>query len=849
MTMRNRPTPIYDANEPSRSGLAWDVDAEPALRLTWLFVAMTLPLLAVAGRLVQLQWFLADDFAIDERRETVSVEPIPSRNGRIISAEGTVLAFDEERFRVLLHYRWLEEPPDERWLRNEAASRLSLSERRNKHKVEQAQQEVLARRAALWQSLAELTDRTPVELADARRRIQQRVERIFQAVEEHQANTPAEVVSGTALAAGVSPGNIDFATPVANAIPLTPPANQHHVWVRAWDVVKHELTTPPTRAQRDSLRIPEQADYHLLIENVPLEVIAELETHPDQFPGVRTDVSTRRVYPQGRLVPHLVGYRGEIDSAELTARRARFPHGDPLDYRPGDMLGRAGIEQSYEHILRGVRGQRKIVRDQNGTIVRTEVVRPPRIGRDVVLNVSVALQEKASALLNEVVEDATSRTGTLSRLPESTGNLSESTETTGKSARPTGACLVAIDVQTGAILAAASAPSFDVNDLLAGSEDVRRALFADARRPMFSRATQMTLPPGSVFKTVSAVALLESGRIDPDQSISCAGYLDQPNKLRCYHSQAHYETDLTQAIARSCNVYFFKAARTIGPRPLVDWSDRFGFGQLTGVDVPAEVSGHVPRPPDETSAALAKVRSGGKASKSKSAIALASHEQVVDTEAEVFLPNSPWDDEIRSRRERAAPNETWYSGDTLGLAIGQSRLTVTPLQIARLMAAVANNGWLVTPHVAREIEASGERQSPDESSVEAEQLESNASGADRPSLAGKTINPPRRRIPGLTEGTLARVREGLEQVVAHPQGTGHKNVRLNEVAIAGKTGTAENSGPDHAWFAGYVPADRPQVAFVVVLEHGGSGGKAAGPVAKKFVQMLLDEGIVRKKQN
>jgi penicillin-binding protein 2 len=89
----------------------------------------------------------------------------------------------------------------------------------------------------------------------------------------------------------------------------------------------------------------------------------------------------------------------------------------------------------------------------------------------------------------------------------------------------------------------------------------------------------------------------------------------------------------------------------------------------------------------------------------------------------------------------------------------------------------------------------------------------------------------------------------LEKVVAHPQGTGYKTVRLKEVAIAGKTGTAENGGPDHAWFAGYVPADRPQVAFVVVLEHGGSGGKAAGPVAKKFVQVLLDEGIVRYREN
>ena len=109
-----------------------------------------------------------------------------------------------------------------------------------------------------------------------------------------------------------------------------------------------------------------------------------------------------------------------------------------------------------------------------------------------------------------------------------------------------------------------------------------------------------------------------------------------------------------------------------------------------------------------------------------------------------------------------------------------------------------------------------------------------------------TIEPERLRVRDISDGTLARVREGLEQVVAHPQGTGFKHVRLKEVAIAGKTGTAEigDGRVDHAWFAGYVPADRPRIAFVVVLEQAGSGGKVAGPVARKFVQLLLDQDVI-----
>ena len=765
--MRNQPTPMFDSGSTRDGGSAFDVDAEPGVRLVWLFVAMTLPLLLVAGRLIHLQGFVAEGFAVETQREVESIEAIPARNGRIVASDGSVLAFDDERHQLLVHYRWLEEPPNENWLRHEALSRLSRSERRDKTKVEQAKSEVLARRDELWRSLVELTEINADKLAEQRGRVQQRVERIFRLVDERR-----EIVAGTLRV----PSEIDGTRSVPTTIE------------QAWNVVKHELTTTPTRERRESLRIPEQSDYHLLLDDVSLEVVAEIETHPEQYPGVRSGVTSRRVYPLGRVAPHLVGYRGEIDADELKVRHERFPNGDPLDYQPGDTIGRSGIEQSYEHALRGVRGQRKIVRDRHGTIVRTEVVRPSKSGRDVVLSFSVPLQERATALLEEAVESDAQQDGQVGNLPH-------------------GGCIVAIDVRTGAILAAAVAPTFDVNDFLSGSEDIRQALLSDTRRPMFPRATQMELPPGSVFKAVSAVAALQSGRIDPDRQFECIGYLKDPNKLRCYHSQAHYGTDLKMAIARSCNVYFFKAAQTLGPQPLVHWADAFGFGERTGVDLPGERRGHVPRPPE---------REPKGRTNDSSPIELVSA-------SDTLRPTSPWDERESTRTTQPASRtkrEPWYDGDTLGLAIGQSRLTVTPLQIARLMAAIANDGWLVTPHVARELNATGQAE------------------------ASVTIEPERHRLRDLSDGTLARVREGLEQVVAHPQGTGFKHVRLKEVAIAGKTGTAQNGGPDHAWFAGYVPADRPRIAFVVVLEQAGSGGKVAGPVARKFVQLLLDQDVI-----
>ncbi len=827
--MRNRPTPIYASNDAGGSNRsAWDVDAEPGMRLFWLFVAMGFPLLVVAGRLTQLQWLLADDFAVEEHHEVIAFEPIPSRHGRILSADGTVLAFDEERFQVLMHYRWLEEPPNDGWLREEALSRLSRLERRDKTKIAAAKQQVLARRAALWQSLAELTDHNADLLTERRSRIQQRVERMFHTIE-------ARSVADAASVSAMESAEATHETADGDAI-----GHGSQLLRRGWGMVVKELTTPPTREQRQPLRIPEQSDYHVLLEDVPLEVVAEIESNPQQFRGLRTEVTTRRVYPHGRLAPHLVGYRSEIDADGLAARKARFPKDDPLDYQPGDTIGKSGIEAAYEYVLRGVRGQRKIVRDRHGAITHSEIVRGPRLGRDVVLSFSTALQAKVSDLLTEIV-DGQSISSKAVGGDESGGADAPS----DKTHRPPGGCIVAIDVHSGAILAAATAPTFDVNDFLSGGDEQRAALFNDSRDPLFPRATQMTLPPGSVFKTVSAVAVLESGRIDPDRAIDCSGYLDNAKRNRCYifthYGVGHHETDLTKAIAQSCNVYFFTAARTIGPQPLVDWADRLGFGKPTGVDLPGERSGHVPRPPDQPPTSLANRRS-----RAKSSIELASHEHDAGDDPDVLLPASPWDDDSPNARSAKATStakrETWYAGDTLGLAIGQSRLTVTPLQIARLMAVVANDGWLVTPHVAREIAVAPETATDD---ADVGRITNPSHGTREP----VSITPSRQRIRGLSSGTLARLREGLEQVVAHPQGTGYKTVRMNEVAIAGKTGTAEIGGgrPDHAWFAGYVPANDPQVAFVVVLEQAGSGGKVAGPVAKKLVQTLLEQGTIRAK--
>ena len=348
-----------------------------------------------------------------------------------------------------------------------------------------------------------------------------------------------------------------------------------------------------------------------------------------------------------------------------------------------------------------------------------------------------------------------------------------------------------MNVQTGAILAAVTAPRFNLQQIAHPTEQEWQAITSNRKQPLFNRVTRMAIAPGSVFKTLSAVAMLESRQLDPDKEFYCQGYLDKPTQHRCFiyrhFGVGHHDITLNDALSQSCNVYFFNAARKLGPQPFVNWASQFGFGKPTGIDLPGEQSGNLPSP-------------AGK--------------QIVGSKIQLASAN------------RSLPR--WYPGETLGLAIGQAKLTVTPLQIVRMMAAVANGGFLVTPHV---VQGTGPR-------IVGEK-------GDRSINISPYQEP--RRIPALTDDTLQRVREGLERVVSHPRGTGYKTVRLKQIPIAGKTGTAEVgvNKKDHAWFAGYVPADSPKYAFVVVLEHAGSGGKAAGPVARKLVQTMLQLDLLR----
>jgi penicillin-binding protein 2 len=714
-----------------------DVQPPPSAlrhRLRWLFAGFVVLLLTVYGRLIALEMRDGPEYRKMAAEPIIRRQTVPGMRGRIVARDGTVLAYDQPLVDLAMNYRWLEEPADERWLLRMARARLTPAERRDFTRVAQEEREFLAERRQLWQRLASLCGMADEQWRERCERIQRRVENVANGVNarrQNEKNADRQLTDDTAAANSL----LGWLSMIGRSI-------------------GEALSACDDAAQPSPLTVEEELTDHVVCQDLPLEVVAEIETHPQSYPGATLVHSYRRAYPEGDLAAHVVGYLGLANADEVNAAANQ-----PGAYQPDDWLGRAGVERQYEKSLLGRRGLTLLELDARGRAAKTTIARQAGAGKDVVLALDPALQRTAQTLLDEAIAR---------RLPSGDSRLDAAA----------GGAIVAIDVHSGAILAAAAAPRFGPGSFTTINSEAIQGWLNDPARPLFNRTVQMALPPGSVFKVISAAALLDRG-IQPDAPYECQGYLHQSDALRCAVYRrfgiGHGPVTMEDALARSCNVYFFHYAEQIGVLPLIDWAGRLGLGKPTGVDLPGEVSGILPAVP--------------------------------------------------------TTNEATTRPDPLMVCIGQGPITATPLQVVRMIAAIANGGYLITPHVTLRLEPfSGER----------------AAGSDRrsPSSVAELAWPKPRPIPGLTPAMMAIIRKGLRQTVEDEQGTAHALIDVSHVTVAGKTGTAETGGnqPENSWFVGYAPADQPQVAFVVVLEHGGNSAPATGPVVDYLVKRMNDLG-------
>ena len=514
---------------------------DPRRRLRWCVGGFTALLLVVWCRAAKLQIGQGAAFRAEALRPITREKPLPAPRERILARDGTVLACDRVVDAVAVDYRWLENPPRQAWLEQLARKRLPKDQRRNSARLADEVARLRRERGELHRRLAELCGIDPAHWQARARRIRERVERIAADAERRQVAAARRAPSRPADAS----------------------------WSDRLSAALHEIFEPAHDAVPAAVTVAEELGDHVVAEGVPSAAVAEIRAHADQFPGMRIVQLTRRSYPHGSLAAHVIGYLGV---ARRVGPASSASAGPPF-------IGITGVERQCEDLLHGQPGKSVESLDHSGRIGTTSRQREPEPGSDVTLTIDVRLQQTAEELLHSALRRVAMQ---------------------NDSRKPSGGAIVMLDVCNGEILALASAPRFDPA-VFAGDDSAERAALLDGpASPLFHRAIQMAMPPGSVFKTLTAAALLESAGLDPAATFHCRGYLDRPDQMRCAiylrHGTGHGDITLTEALAESCNVYFFHHVESLPPQALADWARRFGFGQVTGVDLPGETRGIVPSP-------------------------------------------------------------------------------------------------------------------------------------------------------------------------------------------------------------------------------------------------------------
>ncbi len=474
-----------------------------------------------------------------------------------------------------------------------------------------------------------------------------------------------------------------------------------------------------------------------------------------RFAGVDIQEGLTRYYPFGPAAAHAVGYVGAISVRDL--KRI-----DQSDYAATSHIGKTGVERSYEDLLHGQVGYRQQVVNAQGRVLLDPATdrddsdpalggletKWPVPGKNLVLSLDMRLQLAAQQAL----------------------------------AGQRGAA-VAIDPNTGDVLALVSSPSFDPNRVAAGlSPDDFNALYRDSAKPMFDRAIDGQYPPGSTIKPFIGLAGLHDEAVVPSDHFYCPGYYQLPgetHRYRGWRKYGHGSIDLHDAIVQSCDVYFYQLAVQLGIDNMQKMLTSFGFGRPTGIDIAGENAG--------------------------------------------VVPSRAW----KRKQFKRPEDQVWFPGETVITGIGQGFTLVTPVQLASAVATLAERGKRFKPRLLIGTEDPVSRD-----------VSWSKPAAEKP-------------VDDIAADNWQVIQEAMLGVTQDIRGTAHRAMLGTPYKVAGKTGTAQvytvgqdekydedtvaEKLRDHGLFVAYAPADAPRIAVAVVVEHGGEGGAAAAPVARKIL--------------
>ncbi len=536
-----------------------------------------------------------------------------------------------------------------------------------------------------------------------------------------------------------------------------------------------------------------------VIEDVPPEVRFYIQEHQQFFPGVSVVDLPVRTYPQRETAAHILGYTAEISQQELE---------DPayVGYRPGEQVGKAGLEKTYETDLQGVEGVDRLSVSARGTVLEVSESVPPQRGNDLVTSIDLDLQRSVEQILasgivasRDIVRDD------------------------GRNLESVAGSAVVLDPTDGSVVAMASYPTFDPTVFSDGlTQREFDAIFTKAAAdevPAINRAIQGAYPPGSVFKIVSGAAALDAGLISTSSRVPCPSSWDLGTiTFNNWNRASEGAMDLATALKRSCDTFFYELAYQQYVREesaldagrdtdelLATVAHDFGMGRLLGIDLPAEQAGVVPsREWKEDYWERTRANNCQLADQAEQAVASG------DGSARYAF---------QLYTELCLDGYRFRGGDAVNASIGQGDVLTTPLQVAASYVAIANGGTLYRPHVGERIVASD-------------------------GTLVREIEPVELGTVPVSEDGLAEIRTGLEEVVMGDGGTAvgaFADFPTDRLPVAGKTGTAElGSQIPYAWFASYAPADDPQYVVVVSVERGGGGSQTAAPIAMRILQAAFD---------
>jgi penicillin-binding protein 2 len=502
--------------------------------------------------------------------------------------------------------------------------------------------------------------------------------------------------------------------------------------------------------------IKKQNEFETMVlkENATIQDITWVEAHSMEYPELRVELQPQRVYPLKETLAHVLGYVGEISPKELER-----PEVKAKGLRPGDIVGKGGLEQYYDEFLRGKPGYRKVIVDSRGRVQSEIETIPPQAGQDLVTTIDLDLQMAAE---NSLLNSSTKR-----------------------------GVVIATDPNNGEVLAMASQPSFDPNIFVQGSTTPEgrkqiAAYWQDESRPLYNRAIQGRYHAGSTWKIPESIAALQQGTITVANShVLCGGGITIGNKFtRCMGS--HGAPPLDVAITHSCDGYYYHLALKMKIEGLIQMVETFDFDKQTGIDLPNEKVSQTPK---------------------------------------------TWMPSVLKREGK------WSDIRTVYASIGQDTVVVTPISLLRAISSVGVRGRMYVPHFLKEFKPIGA-------------IGNEGDIAYIPAREGFGFQHPEPKIIEMTEEQNALVLKGMWGVVNNGGTAG--SVKMSNLEIAGKTGTAQNSSlgsggaKDHAWFVSFAPAYKPEIAVLAMIENSGFGAANAGPAAKNIYEAYLTKkGVVQ----